>query len=585
MAIKTWGEGTDGGSDGDWNTAENWTDDTLPQDGDTVVFSGDYDVEMSTGPNDPVEIHTLTVEPEFTSGLGGFDNSNGGAAIIITNTLNISRESGNDDIYLGITFQETESIIIATESPIYFQDNGEQHTIKNSSITISGSVIPDSGATSLKRIKYLGQNNLTLNELNDISPSLAIQWENEDIVQENTGGDEDLSWTGYKDNDENWIGQTFQVDETQSIESVTVYAKIDDLIEFSQNQIPDSKFRLEIYETDSGLPTGSPIAQSEDYRLYEKFYQTAPYDLGVEEEINQDHWPRFFLTSPIELDENETYAFVLRPLTKKRWISNDVKFWTTTGNAYSNGSAITSTNDGGSWSEISGKDLEFKIHKNDRLNITANDESQINLGDFDESAGAKITKLTLNDESFFKIYQQYTQPVYFICYEKIVINNRASIKGNVWAGSDPYQLIVGKIELNSDLEYPTDDYAAIYLENAETNYIDIDLNPNSVNYLQIIGCHIEILSGWISFPFIVFTPNIITSYDEAISICQIISWQEEPPNPIPLRIMRETNDPSLDVYLSQIYSSDNRVIVGEALAGEISKSFFRTEKENKKGAF
>lgn len=40
MATRVWGAGSGAGSDGDWNTAANWTGDMLPVDGDIVIFDG-----------------------------------------------------------------------------------------------------------------------------------------------------------------------------------------------------------------------------------------------------------------------------------------------------------------------------------------------------------------------------------------------------------------------------------------------------------------------------------------------------------------------------------------------------------------
>jgi hypothetical protein len=48
MATRVWGAGSTAGSDGDWNTATNWTGDTLPVNGDDVVFDGTVSIASLT---------------------------------------------------------------------------------------------------------------------------------------------------------------------------------------------------------------------------------------------------------------------------------------------------------------------------------------------------------------------------------------------------------------------------------------------------------------------------------------------------------------------------------------------------------
>jgi hypothetical protein len=51
MALKVWGAGSTQGSDGLWDTATNWDNDTAPVDGDSLLFDASALYGMTTGPS------------------------------------------------------------------------------------------------------------------------------------------------------------------------------------------------------------------------------------------------------------------------------------------------------------------------------------------------------------------------------------------------------------------------------------------------------------------------------------------------------------------------------------------------------
>lgn len=61
MATLVWGAGSASGMDGDWNTAANWTGDTLPANGDSVIFNGTAMAPCTIGATTPIYLNTITV--------------------------------------------------------------------------------------------------------------------------------------------------------------------------------------------------------------------------------------------------------------------------------------------------------------------------------------------------------------------------------------------------------------------------------------------------------------------------------------------------------------------------------------------
>jgi hypothetical protein len=84
MAIKIWGAGTGGGADGMWTTASNWSGNTLPINGDSIVLNGSGG-ELLTGPSSDVTIQDFTVTSAETATFGIYGDS--GGAIYLTGNM------------------------------------------------------------------------------------------------------------------------------------------------------------------------------------------------------------------------------------------------------------------------------------------------------------------------------------------------------------------------------------------------------------------------------------------------------------------------------------------------------------------
>ncbi len=71
MAERVWGAGTGLGTNNSYSTASNWTGDTLPANGDDVIFNG-TSVEDCTGgmAQGGVDLHSFTVTEDYTGTIG-----------------------------------------------------------------------------------------------------------------------------------------------------------------------------------------------------------------------------------------------------------------------------------------------------------------------------------------------------------------------------------------------------------------------------------------------------------------------------------------------------------------------------------
>lgn len=95
MAIKVWGAGSTQGSDQNWNTASNWDDDTLPVDGDSILFDGTTTNSLLSGPTSSsiiIENITVTSDAPYIAISGTFP-------LIVTGQLN---SASPNQIYVTI---------------------------------------------------------------------------------------------------------------------------------------------------------------------------------------------------------------------------------------------------------------------------------------------------------------------------------------------------------------------------------------------------------------------------------------------------------------------------------------------------
>ena len=108
MSVRVWDAGT-GTTDGNWNTAANWSGDTVPIAADEVVFnSGSEDV--TTTPSSLVTLASLTFTNDYTGSLGTE------ASFIIVNAtlLNIGGGGGAGSRRLNIDLGTVASTVTVT---------------------------------------------------------------------------------------------------------------------------------------------------------------------------------------------------------------------------------------------------------------------------------------------------------------------------------------------------------------------------------------------------------------------------------------------------------------------------------------
>jgi len=96
MAIKIWGTGSTGGSDGQWDTATNWDSDTLPVDGDSLLFDGTALAPLTGGPASSVVIENIEIN-------SGVDYLNGGLNMGGTIPLIVFGQLINNNPLTGFT--------------------------------------------------------------------------------------------------------------------------------------------------------------------------------------------------------------------------------------------------------------------------------------------------------------------------------------------------------------------------------------------------------------------------------------------------------------------------------------------------
>lgn len=316
MAIRVWGAGSAGGSDENWNTAANWTGDTLPGTGDTVEFDGAISNNtVSSAPSSAVTLHTILLKSNYSGTVVL------GTLLSITNTLDIDTTSGGN---AGGEINLIDAISVELGNPAQITLYG---SIKNATVNIDGY---SNYSITLLECKEENQINISNSTLN-----IDTTLENT-LLENSTTGSEQLSWSG----GDNWIGQTFTFASAQKIGAVALKGW-----DLPGNQDNRSKFKLEIYATSGGLPTGSPLGDSEDYIINETVPVTSTYDMWIP------------LKNLLSLSAG-TYAFVLKPLSSFNGLVN---VGVNNSNPYAGGTYVSSSDGGSSWSATSGRDMRFRV--------------------------------------------------------------------------------------------------------------------------------------------------------------------------------------------------------------------------------
>lgn len=316
MALKVWGGGS-GPVDGNWDTGTNWTGDTIPANGDDVLFDGTANDNLVNTPSSPVTLLSFTATLGY-SGVLNLTNPD----LSVSGTVDI--QSGFDSVPCRITLVDASSVNITSGHEISF---GTGSSILDATVTISSCPVSMADGPLLCK----GENIITI----DGSPlSSGFNFRNtlEQIDHASNGGVSTKNWSG----GDNWIGQTFTLASPTDISCVRLDNPLADIRSREQ-------FRLEIYNTSAGLPTGAPIAQSDDFILNRKCGGAFAY---------------FFFTAGYLNLAAGTYAFVLRPLSG---FGLPVQIVYDATNAYAGGTFVQSVNGGASWSSVAGEDLAFAI--------------------------------------------------------------------------------------------------------------------------------------------------------------------------------------------------------------------------------
>jgi hypothetical protein len=159
MAIKIWGAGSTAGSDTDWNTPTNWDNDTLPIDGDSLLFNGTASTFLAIGPTSSIYIENITIDANaipnecFITGYeynnsnftwedkyplilyGQLINNSPSLAALPAVVFGISQVTGPWELYLvtstnPITYQNgsTSEAYLAISNPVFDSTNYIQFT-------------------------------------------------------------------------------------------------------------------------------------------------------------------------------------------------------------------------------------------------------------------------------------------------------------------------------------------------------------------------------------------------------------------------------------------------------------------------
>lgn len=320
MATVVWGGGS-GPQTSNWDDATNWTGDTLPATGDDVVLDGTSNTNLLNAPSSPVTLSSFVI----TSGYLG--NAQLSSDVSVTTTVDL-QGGGGIGYSCNLTLVDVATININTQYDVNW---GTGSSIKDCTVTsFSSDWIQSSGPILCK-----GTNSI---DINGNQRPFNLQNTLENTLFESNGGGGTKNWSGGN----NWIGQTF------TLASPTDFSVIE--ISATTNIQSREQFRVEIYNTTAGLPTGVAIAQSDDFVLNEKLQGLT----------------KIIFNSYVSLAAG-TYAFILRPLSN---FGIPVAVSYDPANGYAGGTFVQSTNGGSSWSAVAGEDLEFYIRDLSLTNVT-----------------------------------------------------------------------------------------------------------------------------------------------------------------------------------------------------------------------
>jgi hypothetical protein len=122
MAIKVWGAGTLLGSDGQWDNPQNWSDDTIPQNLDSILFDGSASYPVTTCPTSSIIIENITFSSSVTMASNGVNilGPSGEPLLIYGSMINNSSEIVYFPIHpFGVSSVIGKFRIFSSFSPLY----------------------------------------------------------------------------------------------------------------------------------------------------------------------------------------------------------------------------------------------------------------------------------------------------------------------------------------------------------------------------------------------------------------------------------------------------------------------------------
>lgn len=87
MPVKVWGAGSNQGADNDWNNPLNWDGDSLPVDGDAVIFDSTTSNSLFIGPSTNVTLVNFIINNDYLGGVNFLNPMGSSTGVIINGGL------------------------------------------------------------------------------------------------------------------------------------------------------------------------------------------------------------------------------------------------------------------------------------------------------------------------------------------------------------------------------------------------------------------------------------------------------------------------------------------------------------------
>jgi len=475
MATKTWAAGSSAGSNGQWNTAANWNDDTLPQAGDDVIFSPTYNVAITNFTGKP-SLKSLTIEAGYTA---NFNNSN----LNSVDTVDIERTGGNS-IYTIIRTDGVPKILNITNSSTnlltveFTKPPSTLPILSNSKITFSGKILVyDSNDVTLSFHKYLADNieiNLKQAVVDGDFPvwdfSVTRTYTYPVYLVKNP-----TTATSWNPSSEQIAHVRFGIGDLCTHVVFRARCAVN-LNTIDLNKPPKGRFVIEIYEVDNDeKPTGQPIAKTKTL--------DAIYDLQITEPFQVSKFIK--LVNPVYLSKFKKYATIIKSIgPSNEWAGLTPS---TLSNNVIEGAVLISSDNGETWTITESKNFSVehlyvsnpKINLFDKCKFTFESPTSGDLSIFDRLA--YFPSLNLYDESVLTFEGNETDPMRFMgnvnLFNKASIVQADSISNNV--------IISGTIN--------------VYADESHNPFTKMG-NTNNIEYETLLNAIVNVYSGAAGYP-------------------------------------------------------------------------------------